>query len=1348
MSEKLTGFPENSMLSTLKSLKKNHWLKNAVFEALYRLETSSKTTRKFRYFRWRLCLVSAVKVLQYLSLLWYWEMEVTGWDSVRSFWSFLSFARIDLLVHKLGVLSWSFELFSCLLWLNFLGFWVLVAEPFGGKGFSWFVSFFKTLFGFTFEVAYVPLVVNFLVTLKYSTWHSCTIKEYFSVPFEALSPSIAKGVASGVFVVLAAIFKYLWILTSCDKNHFTSETNLNSVSSANYFHKVHLCEVILVLLFLYDIQSFYPVILCMFTVVTLQLVYFVPFFESVSNKVFVASYSLFAYYCSVFLVSKTTDKAIPGVLLTLIVTPLVGFLAVKAVEKRLLAIQKVPLEKFTELNSVLNLELQLRPYMTEASLNSNSVIKALSNCYVASKFQNQKMLPIWTTHYCFYVTGNLKLAKLKLSHCLKCESNFSDDYQEFKCQKLFKGTIYQKSNEFKLIKSLLLSEEIMEKDKELCSKLLEYWREFFVPNPSLEKLEKLTNYLVKNLDVLIDLNAKVLETYPENKDAIRNHLSFVEEFILDQELQNNLVLKCNRSLNQTERFNGDKIIVNSLENGIILVSGNPKDLGQIVYANERAGEILNLPVLTLLGSDIDELVPPPYNNHLKTLRNYLVHTTNAELELPEKLFLMRTPQELVQVKIKVKVVTYGLCPYFLVCFKPCDTISELAIVSQEGFIYSHTQNFNRMLTNTQVINTNIQKYLPELTPDRLRTLKPFKSRDLFILPSLISVNTSSIFIVLLFKEEAQILKCSQEKGCFRQNLSYASFFDYEKCDLVIGQQEPFRNSKILKETNVDSSSASTKCFSQSRRGKEIIQRGQKAIRFYNWILLGSILVVLLTNSGIIFYIAKKIEASKSLGYLEEFSQLRLDINEIAKNSVKTYNSQLLGLNHTLHTESIVTHLQKLENTLEQIDFSAHWIECQNSAQFTKEIPVWENYQNPTLKYKNLLNVLDELSRHSKNVVSEAQAKNSLFYIVANSFKSIDKYLQDAVQEFVDCEKEKVENLDRVANFLVFLAVGVLLICFFVLGWSSKIINYQLHVMWNFVRFHVVESYAQLKQSVTNRLYSVHEDFYDDYQPCLRGFEEVNFRTSFKFIKRILAFVGISCLYYGLMFLAFYKRSENLLTEKPEYISGYQRLQGELSLLDFWTHERLAKTFQGLKISDLLSKTDLFLTPEIEYARVAELVALDLNELKQKELTLKFSETTKELLLDKKESEVPLLRYGYFNSLLGYLHETSYLDSKDFLELWSYFESVYQEIKHTGIEVAELVETDISEMIDYQMALLVTCAGIYSAVTLLLYVFSFRTFLLEEGNKLLNLQKVGMLIPASKKLTAPNSTAFKEFTTNN
>ena len=1375
---KITGKEEYKGLSYFKLL---------IFEAFARMACKSQESNQNPRTRTKLTISAVLKALQLVSFLWHWSMDISDWEDLRIFWKVLGYPRFDLFLMEIGAKNFMLYIATGFIWLTpsflvLLGFFATRKKT-ESKGFKYLVS---ALVMFTYEVAYLPFGAYLAILLRHFLFGG-TLTQYFD---QIPETGIYKLPLIVVNLTVLLAFKYVYIVCTTEKNHFKTD-NPYCISSTAFFERTELLKVVFVAFYAFSSPGlvYYIVFVCVSLLAWLQFVVYTPFYQKLTAKLVSGVYLYVGFLSFIFLTATLSDNSYSVILIAILITPLVLYMQNSVVEKRYQLFYFEPLGQLVSQDNLLKFELQLRPYMKkELTQDPKEVVRVLSNCLMHSSLKKQKMLPLWSTYYIYYSAENLKLAKLKFTQCLGCHSNFSDDFEEFKCKKLFKGSNYQESKGYKLVKSFILSEKILKKDKKFCLMLVSYWREFMASKPTLEKLEKMTKKLSRNLKKLLEMNYKMITKHPENSTSTRNFEEFAGYFIFEPKQQSTILSRCQLTRNFTEKAY-ENFKLNSPTNAILLLSGEPSSTGEITYANQIASELLKQPISNLIGSNIDNFIPPPFNiGHSKKMNLFLKKTLDAKFSVPENFIFMLKPTEIMQVKVKIKLLAFHSHPFFLVSFKKDETKSEIAIISDTGVITCHSLEFGSKLTpiGMGVIGTHINDYIPDLDLSTAEPFVPFQPEylDLLIVPLDIKVQNSILKALLLVDDQEEInnwkteeigdhspskgylsnhFKLSPGQNDHKNSVTFSEFagsISYEELEKTHTQKLSSEHHESEPRTNFiepsvpESSSASSQCLSQSKEGKKIIQKGFKSIRFYRWTVIISILTVLVTNSAIIFYIQNRISDSGSIDYLHNFDLLRLRVSCVATNARRAYHAYKLGDSNyeQASKDNIKNCLNELDVLMSQIEFESNWLKCPESKSHTMDIHFWE--QSGKDSYDNLLNIVNEFSSQTAKFLEvdyESQAgKDSQYYIVINGIGSICGNLELALKDLKECEKEKVYDLDATVYLLLSVAVLVLLVCFGVLSWSSNIINYNSHQVWNFLRSNIAQSYFELKNSCLDRLSSLYEEILED-QPIssVNNKKEVNFRRSFKYIMRISVFLGFSCLYYLLMFLVVYRQCVNLLLIKPDYTSMLHDIQADLSLVDFWTREKVVSPYEGYKLVDLLPKSYIFESPEEEYQYFSDKITEELKFVKESEETGMLSSDTKKALLETTDSEVVGLTNGFVNGCTLYLLESSFVlsvNEESILDYMIEVEELHKALFTQGFEIIRMVDEDFSSQVSFQLNILILLAAGYTVCSVLMYYINFRPFLLQETQKLEDLSYMGILIPAERKYSKSRTSSGKALST--
>lgn len=193
--------------------------------------------------------------------------------------------------------------------------------------------------------------------------------------------------------------------------------------------------------------------------------------------------------------------------------------------------------------------------------------------------------------------------------------------------------------------------------------------------------------------------------------------TFLHE-VMGNEYESSLISKKKEVMKTSLNYNNDddKNLINYASNcGIVLISLSNHNFDQIVYANVKAGEILNMKQDEIIGSLFSSYIPKPYDlGHENHVKKFLESCKTTEIINPSNLFLQNKKGFLVEIKISAKLTSNKYDPYMIFSFRPKATSRQIAVVSEEGLVYGHSDRFPYFIGSE---DQNIQqKYLTDFIP--------------------------------------------------------------------------------------------------------------------------------------------------------------------------------------------------------------------------------------------------------------------------------------------------------------------------------------------------------------------------------------------------------------------------------------------------------------------------------------------------------------------------------------------------------------------------------------------------------------------------------------------------------
>ncbi|CAG9315899.1 unnamed protein product [Blepharisma stoltei] len=173
-----------------------------------------------------------------------------------------------------------------------------------------------------------------------------------------------------------------------------------------------------------------------------------------------------------------------------------------------------------------------------------------------------------------------------------------------------------------------------------------------------------------------------------------------------------LTLQKNRYENNINAIakNVEKLNYFEESSGIMIVSGCKNNVGTVLFANNHAAKILRDTTFNIIGSDITDYIPSPYNiNHKKLLKDFLHSSTTGEIDHSNDAIFVMKSGFLVEVAFSIKCTSFDKYPFFLVLFRESYDNRPICLLNENGRIIGFSQYFPLMLCLSEdlLINKSI-----------------------------------------------------------------------------------------------------------------------------------------------------------------------------------------------------------------------------------------------------------------------------------------------------------------------------------------------------------------------------------------------------------------------------------------------------------------------------------------------------------------------------------------------------------------------------------------------------------------------------------------------------------------
>jgi len=744
-------------------------LKNPIFGLFFSLSTTkNKFKNSFGTQKLKILLGNAIFTLQMMSFLWYEDYGMKDWESYSAFWVALRTVNFDVLVVYLS---------SAYFWISF-SLWLTFSTTVGLGIIGLLVHFKKsvpTIFKFVLTkalefiagVGFIPAVSFSVVGLSHSVTKRVDISEYTTFDFELKE---YHGLLLAVNLVLVLGLYTCFHTFTSEMRHSLAQQDLTAVSTSKYRVREGLLVVGISgskLLLLEERPYLHLNLVAVVALYTaVQYLQNLPYYSPFTNCVRCAGFLVFGLEALVFVVSYLQDNAFLTVLLTCFVVPLCLVPLKTLFEHRYSSIEASIQSKFHKAESLETFELYMRKHLINNPAEQRSeLIGVFGRCFDKASFRHKKKLYVWETNLCLYALKNERLARLKVWKCIGKESNLETEYQEFCCRQAFGKKTFE---DLEYIKYLWKLSKVTERDNALCHQLINFWSELTSSHPKIQVLRNLSKSIDKLIRKIQKTAEKLIEQNKSNPEICNIYGSFLNDILFDNEkaLRLTRLAELISSYNSANNKYSSKLKFFDKDNGLLLISADPENLGVVIYANTKAASILGTSVDTMLGSDFKSLIPPPYDSfHNQVLERFLLYSEQPKLRFPENFAILNQQGYLVEITMYSKAISLESYPILSFLFREMNPDREVAIVSEEGIINSHSENFPRQLGyQTDVQGLNIYNMFPDfesiLDPNKAHFLR-VNGKKLAIISKEVPVGSSGMKFVWIISEKEEVKALSK-----------------------------------------------------------------------------------------------------------------------------------------------------------------------------------------------------------------------------------------------------------------------------------------------------------------------------------------------------------------------------------------------------------------------------------------------------------------------------------------------------------------------------------------------------------------------------------------------------------
>ncbi|CAG9322458.1 unnamed protein product [Blepharisma stoltei] len=1134
--------------------------------------------------------------------------------------------------------------------------------------------------------------------------------------------------------------------------------------------------------------------------ITFLVVYLWIYFESLTKLTYYSEIENSIKSCKIFTVTLTLfsvllaaamDNAGVAFMLIFFMQPVWILINFWIVNTRFKYLKK----KSVSFESQYDFERTIRALLCNKTLeNKREVLDHFAACYTNKRMLKDKLLVIWEVNFCTFSMKDEILARIKLTKIKSAIGTIEGIIQEWRAVENINERDTS-SLEINYLEYLADFDKIKKQDEEICCTLIDLWSEFSARNPQFKKIYHLvirSSYLLSSLKKVytkLVVKHKHLELYDLYISFLESILGETDQARIINRLKNGI----SHQLNFAKAYDA-KLGTYDESNGIILISANEKSFGIITYMNNSASQLLKGSITDLIGTHLHYYIPSPYSyQHDDYMKEYYKNYTNDQTPHKGWFFLQNTLGYLVECMFLIKLTAYYNNAYFLVSLTPRNTSRQFAIISPEGLIYNYTDLFPYYLGTglSNVRNYSITELLPILDLTENKLFKPLiiqhKGRKLAIIHTTKQLRLATIHMIIIVyndneikqwkagedKDQIEYFKkteintsseeksyldtsvLSQETGAKVKFQKLDSFRSLEESQIQSEEDKDVEMNRLLKrvstksekdDENDDKSENQHSSLSNSSTSivSKYVGKIFRNLKIFERILLFCMLAVIGTNIAILGYIYQDTVNTSSLDVFSHFGTLMFHLvnsAELARSIDSEKKSNIYNLTRDLATfKSTITKLKDLRSYI--LSDYDDWSYCKSSEIVVDNVvPVWIFEPSTHISKFNFYDEINLFIKHGDSLIdlisnNRTYTMEDVKFFGLNSLGFTYKVTQNAMNDLVDCEVNRVKHIGKYINSLIFTGLGLLLLFIGILAGYAIYMNRYYDEFWNFIKQISLICWADLKAIYIDRLLKIHGiDYKTDQTPVvyskrLKTTKKIQSRIYIKYLWRLSIFLVIAACYYFILQFYLYNKCENYLIDRPKLILNLITKRTLLSRMSVFARD-IAST------SNLRWFPNSYALPQSKnaFCSTSRKFKIENSKLRNSNFLSLMTQNMKTRLFEEWDStnDYYLHHGSYIASNLIYLEARFLSNTPSGLENVPYFSNYIG--NESALQVAldsdyDIIDKNSKEIIKDQLKLLIFVTIAFSLALIFLFLFLYLPFIYKEKNSLNKLKALISIVPST------------------
>ncbi|OMJ93845.1 hypothetical protein SteCoe_3173 [Stentor coeruleus] len=1337
-------------------------LKKYIFSSLclifpYEQENSSSKRQQLIFF----LLNSTIQSLQLQALLWFSPPSSNAISVLPTFWKILGYSRFDNICAAFDFIPGCLYVSLVTVGVMFLAFWTyFTISTIRHKETLIIKGIIRKCILMISKTFYIPIMTLFWVAFKYSIMGILEVKEYGG----SSDKLTFTGSAVVVGLMIAVLYIQAWVFWNfCyDIRHSYSESSI-------YCRSHSICEILKIYIYtaataLYaffaaDHQQVFRACLglaCL--ILSWNYLNYQPYYCTYTNAIKITKYISCASCSLFFIFGYLADNDAYPFLLYIVIQPIIIILSYIKVHEYISKNQG----DYIQANSIYQFERRLRSVLVDPLADKKVVLEAFAECYKKKQYGKNCFLMIWNTSFCFFTINDYCLTRIKIGTEVDKMKNLDGEFQIYKLRKAIISIETQYQEDIDYLDFRLKFERVKKQDMQLCCYLIEFIK---LMNSKSSKRYLFSTLIPKIAKLLTKVNQNYLDLvihYPNSTSLMDYFSGFLSEIMNQKERAKSLIHKkqeisASNSLSKLKR-----ISYFDEENGLMIISGSSKAFAIITYANATIGKILRQPEATIIGNNISTYVPSPFDiNHDNHMRRFLIDCNSAEIRLPLGLFLQTQSGFLVECYIQVRCTALESSPFFLVLLKERKTTRGIAIISNQGFIQNHSENFPFLLglKCASIKDQHLDQYLNGIKFLHMENSNPIaignQKSNLVIIKSFKLIKNKYVNIAYLVNDSEEII--DWKKGKFNQETQYVIgqkidvtntidtdiFNDklehYNKPTKEPASQEVQESNNEVQIINLSDQLIASTIMKRVSVSKHMLENFKQESDFssnsmfekvkgmftvFKYLACISFFIVLSIQAGIVGFIKIKYKIH-DYGFLQDLAEAgsqMLDSSFISRQIYLSTESPLYLTEDWNAYNSLYSSLKNLTKNLN--DYKNH-ISCPAENMLIK--PLNLQYMPNTFQFthNSLLDLLTTYLTYMQEFIGKPD-KDALKYLLINGILA-SSTLIDSYKSIALCKKSDLSSANDILNILTISSIITVILSVLMMGFCIFRVNRNYKILWK--RFESVSKgkVTELKRRVIERLIDIHQQIeYEVENDASLEYKSKKDSELFIYLWRLFIYIAIVISFY---FYVFYYVKIQLDTsisfQFKTYATIYDQRYSSL-LLALWLGEYYQSNSEN-SIDKLYANNTLMKIPILNIESLQEDLMKKQDFYLMEDVRKILSLGTFNTIFEEDTSRIGGV-YGIVNEIISTSYE---LVMDNNAGKYYEFRVLIEKYKNSNTVLRDKIDEDIQKIYTREIDMFLIVGSGYLVFSYVFFMVLFNYLIYLHAKKVESIHKLGEFIPTKK-----------------